>query len=124
MQKNVNSFTWALSKTNLPYLWTKINAIDRLEDYEIHFLPRKDKRTLEQNARLWMLYTSIGNFLGDSPTNIHELMGFKFLRTQIVVNKETIDSIKSTTKLNTVDMADYQMKIEAWAATTLGWSLQ
>jgi hypothetical protein len=49
-------------------------------------------------------------------------MGNKFLKTERVINNETIVSITSTTKLNTNEMADYQMKIESWAATEIGWS--
>lgn len=122
MSKNLNSFIWMPSKTNLPYLQAKINSITNIEDYEIHVIPRKDKRTLEQNSRLWSLYQSIADHIGISSDDIHQLMGNKFLKTERVINNETIVLIISTTKLNTNKMADYQMKIEAWAATEIGWS--
>ena len=122
MSKNLNSFIWMPSKTNLPYLQAKINSITNIEDYEIHVIPRKDKRTLEQNSRLWSLYNSIADHIGISSDDIHQLMGNKFLKTERVINNETIVSITSTTKLNTNEMADYQMKIESWAATEIGWS--
>ena len=122
MSKNLNSFIWMPSKTNLPYLQAKINTIENIEDYEIHVIPRKDKRTLEQNSRLWSLYQSIADHIGISSDDIHQLMGNKFLKTERVINNETIVLIISTTKLNTNKMADYQMKIEAWAATEIGWS--
>jgi hypothetical protein len=44
-------------------------------------------------------------------------MGYKFLRSQITVNGEAIESILSTTKLTTAEMADYQNKIELWAGS-------
>jgi hypothetical protein len=110
------------SKTNLPYLQAKINTIKNIEDYEIHVRPRKDKRTLEQNSRLWSLYQSIGDHIGISGDDVHELMGYKFLKLEREINKQIVVSIKSTTKLNTNEMADYQMKIESWAATEIGWS--
>jgi hypothetical protein len=44
-------------------------------------------------------------------------MGWKFLRSQSVVNGETIEVIKSTTKLTTAEMSDYQSKIELWAGS-------
>jgi hypothetical protein len=43
-------------------------------------------------------------------------MGYKFLRSQKVVNGEVVDVIKSTTKLNTKDMTEYQDAIVRWAA--------
>jgi hypothetical protein len=110
------------SKTNLPYLQAKINSIENIDDYEIHVRPRKDKRTLEQNSRLWSLYQSIGDHIGISADDVHELMGYKFLKLDREINKQVVVSIKSTTKLNTNEMADYQMKIESWAATEIGWS--
>jgi hypothetical protein len=122
MLKNLNSFIWMPSKTNLPYLQAKINSIENIDDYEIHVRPRKDKRTLEQNSRLWSLYQSIGDHIGISADDVHELMGYKFLKLDREINKQVVVSIKSTTKLNTNEMADYQMKIESWAATEIGWS--
>lgn len=122
MSKNLNSFIWMPSKTNLPYLQAKINSIENIDDYEIHVRPRKDKRTLEQNSRLWSLYQSIGDHIGLSGDDVHELMGYKFLKLEREINKQIVVSIKSTTKLNTNEMADYQMKIESWAATEIGWS--
>jgi hypothetical protein len=43
-------------------------------------------------------------------------MGWKFLRYQTVVNGETVEAIKSTTKLSTLEMTDYQDAIERWSA--------
>ena len=101
----------------------KLNKIgDDLIEYEIRVAKRKSKRTLEQNARLWALYRSIGDFIGVTDDEMHEYMGNKFLRYVRTINGEEVFSIESTTKLDTKRMAEYQEKIEAWAATELGWS--
>lgn len=111
------------SKTNLPYLMERLNKLgDDLIEYEIRVAKRKSKRTLEQNARLWKLYRSIGDFIGVSEDDMHEYMGNKFLKYVRTINGEDVVSIESTTKLDTKRMAAYQEKIEAWAATELGWS--
>lgn len=83
---------------------------------------RKEKRSNEQNSRLWKLYTSIGNHVGYTPDEMHDLFGRKYLRYQIEVLGEVIEKVRSTTDLDTAEMADYQTKIEAFAATELGWS--
>jgi hypothetical protein len=109
------------SKQNLPYLQIRLNELENIDDYEIHVKPRKDKRTLEQNSRLWSLYSSIADHIGISSSDIHDFMGNKFLRSELLINGEVVVKIQSTTLLNTQQMADYQMKIEAWAATEIGW---
>lgn len=84
---------------------------------------RSSDRSVEQNARLWDLYTSIGNYLGYTAQEMHELMSYKFLSTSKFVGDHNIFAIKSTTKLSTKEMTDYMTKIEAWAAN-LGWSYE
>ena len=81
----------------------------------------KSKRTLEQNARLWDLYKSVGNYLGYTADECHLLFGYKFLRQHKYVGDQLIEFIESTTKLDTAQMARYQEQIEFWASQ-MGWS--
>jgi hypothetical protein len=48
-------------------------------------------------------------------------MGYKFLRYQTEIAGMPVELIKSTTKLTTSDMTEYQNAIEIWAQTNLGW---
>ena len=109
----VKSFN--ISKSNLPYLFEKIKALDLSLGYVANVTIKYHGRSTEQNSRLWKLYGSLGEYIGESPDKIHELMGWKFLRSQSTVNGESIEVVKSTTKLTTAEMADYQNKIELWA---------
>ncbi len=120
-QKNI---TWNLSKQNLPYLVAKLNELDFDINWIVKVSEQKSTRSLEQNARLWALYTSIGNWIGEDQDSIHEYMRNKFLKTVREINGEQVITFESTTKLNTERMAEYQTKIEAWAATELGWSFE
>jgi hypothetical protein len=106
-----------ISSSNLPYLFEKIKALDLSQGYVANVTIKSHTRNLEQNARLWKLYGAIGDYIGESPDKIHELMGWKFLRSQSTVNGEAIESIKSTTKLSTAEMADFQRHIEIWAGS-------
>jgi hypothetical protein len=106
-----------ISSSNLPYLFEKIKALDLSQGYVANVTIKSHTRNLEQNARLWKLYGAIGEYIGESPDKIHELMGWKFLRSQSVVNGETIEVIKSTTKLSTAEMAQFQNDIEIWAGS-------
>lgn len=113
-----------ITKQNLPVLVAKLNDLldnEGDKNWQVVLQEKSDTRTLDQNARLWELYNSIGNYLGYSDEEIHELMGYKFLLEKKTVNGELITKIKSTTKLSVKEMADYQTKVEAFAAN-LGWS--
>ena len=113
-----------LTKSNLPALTAKLqDLMDFQSDkqWQVVIQERNSDRSLEQNARLWDLYTSIGNHLGYTPDEMHDLMGYKFLLVVKYVGLEKITKIRSTTDLSVKEMADYQMKIESWASN-LGWS--
>ena len=105
-----------LTYNNLDYLFDSIRALDLSKGYVCNVTIKTHVRTLDQNARLWKLYGAIGDYIGETPDRVHELMGWKFLREQKTVNGETIESIKSTTKLDTSAMVYYQKMIELWAS--------
>jgi len=105
-----------LSKQNFPNFITKLEQLDFSLGYVANITLRKTTRSIEANRRLWAIYNQIGAYIGESPDKIHELMKWKFLRYQDVVNNETIETVKSTTKLTTSEMADYQRNIEVWAS--------
>lgn len=111
-----------LSKSNLPVLIEKLKGlIASGGNWQVLIKERSNSRSIEQNARLWELYSSIGEFLGYTASDMHDLMGYKFLLTEKIVRREKITKIRSTTKLTVAEMADYQLKIEAWASH-YGWS--
>jgi hypothetical protein len=110
-----------ISKSNLPVLVAKLNDLVEQEgNWQVLIKERNSDRSVEQNARLWELYTSVGNYLGYTAQEVHELMGYKFLLTEKNIGREKITRIASTTKLSVRDMQAYQEKIEAWASN-LGW---
>jgi hypothetical protein len=113
-----------LTKSNLPALTAKLqDLMDFQSDkqWQVVIQERNSDRSLEQNARLWDLYTSIGNHLGYTPDEMHDLMGYKFLLVVKYVGLDKITKIRSTTDLSVKEMGEYQMKIESWASN-LGWS--
>ena len=111
---------WSLTKNNLENLITKLRLLDWTKSWRVTVVEAKANRSNEQNLRLWELYTSIGNHLGIEKDKIHELMGYKFLRYQTEIAGTPIELIKSTTKLTTSEMADYQLNIEVFGQT-VGW---
>lgn len=118
--QNVKPFN--ITKSNLPVLVARLNDLVEQEgNWQVIIKERNSDRSMEQNARLWELYTSVGDYLGYTAQDIHDLMGYKFLLIEKNVGREKITKVQSTTKLSVKDMAAYQEKIEAWASN-LGWS--
>ena len=113
---------WHLSKQNLPYLINQLTELlNQNQKLLITVSDDDPQRTDSQNKRLWgFLYKSVGDHLGYTSDEIHLLCGYKFLRDIKTINNETVEYIKSTTKLSTADMQNYQNQIETWAIS-LGW---
>jgi len=115
-----------LVKSNLPVLIARLNDLldsDDPDNWQVLIKKRADSRSVEQNARLWSLYTSIGNYLGYDAEEMHQLLGYKFLLIEKHIGKDKITLVRSTTKLNVKEMNEYMEKIEAWAAN-MGWSYE
>jgi hypothetical protein len=118
--KDTIMLKWSLTKDNLPMLYDKLKNLDFSKRWRVTVTDAKLNRSLEQNERLWELYTSIGQHLGIEKDKIHELMGYKFLRYQTEIAGMPVELIKSSTKLTTSEMTEYQQQIEVWGQT-MGW---
>jgi hypothetical protein len=112
-----------LVKSNLPVLIARLNDLldsDDPDNWQVLIKKRADSRSVEQNARLWSLYTSIGNYLGYDAEEMHQLLKYKFLLEEKWIGKEKIINLKSTSKLNVKEMSEYMDKVCAFAGN-LGW---
>jgi hypothetical protein len=119
--KDMTMLKWSLTKNNLENLITKLRLLDWTKSWRVTVVEAKANRSLEQNERLWELYTSVGNHLGLDKQQVHELMSWRLLRSQSEIAGFPVELIKSTTKLTTAEMTDCQQQIELWA-NTMGWS--
>lgn len=79
----------------------------------------KSKRSIQQNRYWWLAMTILGNELGYSKEETHELMKFKFLKRERVIEKtgEILEYIESTTTLSKPDFADMVTDMVRWAAS-------
>jgi hypothetical protein len=111
---------WSLNQANLKNFFNQVMNLDWTKQWIVTIQEFRSKRSDVQNDRLWKLYTSIGNHLGIEKDKIHELMGYKFLRYQSEIAGMPVELIKSTTKLTTKEMAEYQEQVEFFAST-MGW---
>jgi hypothetical protein len=93
----------------------RLTRLDPTQRWKVAVTRWKSKRSIEQNSRYWKLITELANYTGDDKDRMHDLMGYKFLREVVTVKGEEIWRIKSTTELNTKEMAELQDSIERWA---------
>ena len=108
---------FVITPQNKPHAIAHIERLDPTKQWEMIIRERKSKRSLEQNERYWELMTGLGDYLGYTKDEMHEMCRFKFLRTKVVVEGEALPIMKSTTKLNVKAMTEYMEAIERWAAT-------
>jgi hypothetical protein len=90
----------------------------KLEGKEIELIIRqkKSQRSLDQNSYYWGVVVAIlGDHCGYDPEEMHEALKFKFLRK----GKEGLETVTSTTDLNTKEFEDYLERIRRWASMEL-----
>ena len=92
----------------------KVNELDPTVRYSATIIQYKFKRTELQNSRYWELLTEFGKYLGYTKDEMHDICRYKFLSNLIEVEGEQLPLLKTTTKLTTAQMVDYQDAIERW----------
>lgn len=88
----------------------------------IEIKERRAKRSLPQNAYYWLCLTIIGDELGYSKEEMHDLFGLEY---RTVMSTITIPStgevvevkmVRSTTTYNKMEFAEYMEHVIRWAA--------
>lgn len=93
-----------------------LQSIDIYKPIEVFIRPYKKNRTTSQNSLMWTYYAVIGDFMGMTSEELHELMKVRVLGIdEKTVNGELIRTPKSTTKLGTKEMAEFLTAVEMLA---------
>lgn len=101
-----------------------IEYINSLEgSYDIEITKHRKSRSLSQNRLMWMWYKIIGDYMGETPEDLHDICKVSFLGVE-KKNKMGLlwDSPKSSTVLNTKEFTEFLDKIDA-LAISLGLTL-
>lgn len=107
---NIPNFT--IGDANRDAFCLLIQALPKGKLYTAKVTEKKSQRSLDQNALYWKLITELGEHIGYSHDEMHQLMGYKFLRYE----KNGEQFIKSTTKLTTKEFSEYFENCARWAA--------
>lgn len=108
-------------------IWDNLNGWFENGNLEITIRPRKSKRSVEQNRRLWKIYGELAdkawaNGRRYSAETWHEYCKGAFIGFDVRMMPDGTEAKipVSTTTLNTAEMAEYQNNIQAWAAIEFG----
>lgn len=97
--------------------------LDLSKPWEVVLRPFVDRRTKEQNARLWKLHTIAGDFVGCSPEDMHEDMLCMFHGyTEVRMPSGDVKRIplKRSSTRNKKEFGEFMEKVEAFYASQLG----
>jgi hypothetical protein len=82
-----------------------------------------EKRTLEQNARLWALHTAAGNFVGCTAEEMHEdmlRMVYGYKEVKMPSGHVERVPLKRSSQRNKREFAEFMEKVEAFYISELG----
>ncbi|HHK5988334.1 recombination protein NinB [Neisseria sp. P0009.S008] len=128
----MQSVAYRLTKDNKRPLMTTIYNnlgvwLEANSELEVCIRPHKSKRSIEQNRRLWKIYGELAdkawvNGRRYSAETWHEYCKGMFLGYELkaMPDGSELKTPISTTTLNTVEMTDYQNRLQAWAAGNFG----
>lgn len=88
---------------------------------EIKIQKLRSKRSEQQNSYWWVLVTLLANELGYEKDEMHEVLKFKFLKREKVIEQtgEIMYYSISTTKLSVTEFIELIDKLIRWAAIEL-----
>lgn len=89
-------------------------------NYILNIKKQVSKRTLDQNALMWLWFACIENETGTDKQDIHDYYCKLFLKREVSVNGKRELVVSGTSKLDTVGMTVLLNKIQTAAATELG----
>ena len=88
--------------------------------YIIHAKKEVKRRTINQNALMWLWFTCIEIETGTDKNDVHDYYCTRFIRRKTTVNGSDRIVISGTSKLNTVHFTDFLNKVQADAASEFG----
>ncbi|WP_106832195.1 hypothetical protein [Parabacteroides pacaensis] len=89
-------------------------------EYILEIKRKVRKRTLDQNALMWMWFTCIEHETGTLKQDVHDYYCTKFLSRKTMIKGEEVIVVGGTSKLNTASMTDFLNKVQAESASEWG----
>lgn len=98
--------------------------IDPERPFEMTLAPYKKKRSLSQNALMWVRYgevaKAVADYTGMAAEDIHEFAKQRWLTPKVFEVGDQIVQVYSSKNLTTAEMTAFLDQFEAWASGELG----
>jgi len=100
-----------------------IRAIDEGTNIEVTITETKDRRTNKQNKLWWSWMKIISKELGYTKTEAHDLLKYKFLLREEIIEGQKNTYIKGTSTLTIKEFNQLTQDVFFWANDTLNINL-
>ena len=104
-----------MTKHNLPNLISKLNELDFKKTWSVKITERKPIRSLSQNDRYWAMLQVLGDYLGYTSEELHDLLKFKYLTYTKEIAGQPVTLTRSTADLTTEEFMEYNNQVERFA---------
>ncbi|MCK5445618.1 MAG: hypothetical protein KAI73_08340 [Rhodospirillaceae bacterium] len=98
-------------------------GLDLSKRWKITVEPYVKRRSKGQDGLVRIWDGKIADFTGDDQASVHDYLVKKFCPVKTITIAGDEVEVQSTKYLNTQEMSDYMTRMEAWAATTLHFTL-
>jgi hypothetical protein len=100
-----------------------IKRLDLSKSYSVEVRERKARRSLDQNALMWLWLTCIESETGNDRNDLHDYFKKKYIAPKEVEVFGVKELKYTTTDLSTGQFKEYLDKIQAFASTELSITL-
>ena len=100
----------------LPYIFSLLTN----GTYTVTVKRTTEKRTVSQNALMWMWFTYIERMTGTPKQDVHDYYTKRFLRRTVYYNGKAESVVGETKRLTTEQMTAFLNNVQADAETELG----
>ena len=91
--------------------------------YTLSIKKNVKKRTLDQNALMWLWFSCIQHETGQNINDIHDYYCTRFLNRVVKINGRGFFAVSGTSKLNTESFTNFLNNVQADAASEFGITL-
>lgn len=113
---------YVMNRGNFERVQAQIAKLDKAKSWDVTIDPHVDRRTTDQNARLWALHTKAAEVTGYTPGQMHELaLAYYFGSQRVQLGDAVIwEPKKRSSNRDKKEFADFMASVEEWYITELG----
>jgi hypothetical protein len=109
--------TLRLTLKSRPEIISELLKLNPDKDWRVDISPWTSMRSHEQNKRYWEMLGQLGDHLGYTADEMHQMLAYKYLSYKNVVMDNEVVVVPSTTSLTIKEFAEYMNNVENFASS-------